>query len=246
MRLNPSPRSLPQLLLGLTVLAIALVLTGVFVADAVRDVKRSRDTITVTGSAKEAITADLVTWSLSVSAQDVDPAVASRKLKADADKVRSFLRGGLPASALREPPVSTEQIEQTLPSRRKVTAYRLSQTFEISTKQIDAVEEAAAKVSDLLDQGVPVSAFPLAYVSTQLTEARLKALRRATEDARTRAETIVKGIGGNLGGARSAELGVYQVTPRNSTEVSDYGINDTSTREKDVTAVVSVTFGLEA
>jgi hypothetical protein len=40
--------------------------------------------------------------------------------------------------------------------------------------------------------------------------------------------------------------GFYQVTPRNSTEVSDYGINDTSTREKDVTAVVSVTFGLEA
>jgi uncharacterized protein len=34
------------------------------------------------------------------------------------------------------------------------------------------------------------------------------------------------------------------VTPRNSTEVSDYGINDTSSREKDVTAVVSVTFAV--
>jgi uncharacterized protein len=43
---------------------------------------------------------------------------------------------------------------------------------------------------------------------------------------------------------RSARLGAYQVTPRNSTEVSDYGINDTSSREKDVTAVVSVTFAV--
>jgi hypothetical protein len=43
---------------------------------------------------------------------------------------------------------------------------------------------------------------------------------------------------------RSAQLGVYQVTPRNSTEVSDYGINDTTSRDKDVTAVVSVTFAV--
>jgi uncharacterized protein len=34
------------------------------------------------------------------------------------------------------------------------------------------------------------------------------------------------------------------VTPRNSTEVSDYGINDTTSRDKDVTAVVSVTFAV--
>ena len=39
-------------------------------------------------------------------------------------------------------------------------------------------------------------------------------------------------------------MGVFQITPRNSTDVSDYGINDTSSREKDVTAVVTVTFGL--
>ncbi|OQB37667.1 MAG: hypothetical protein BWY06_02289 [Candidatus Latescibacteria bacterium ADurb.Bin168] len=40
-------------------------------------------------------------------------------------------------------------------------------------------------------------------------------------------------------------MGVFQITPRNSTMVSDYGINDTSSREKDVTAVVSVTFAVE-
>jgi len=33
--------------------------------------------------------------------------------------------------------------------------------------------------------------------------------------------------------------------PRNSTAISDYGINDTSTKAKDVIAVVSVTFGVD-
>jgi hypothetical protein len=52
----------------------------------------------------------------------------------------------------------------------------------------------------------------------------------------------VAGIGGKLGSVKSAELGVYQVVARNSTNVSDYGINDTASREKEVYSVVSVTF----
>jgi hypothetical protein len=43
---------------------------------------------------------------------------------------------------------------------------------------------------------------------------------------------------------RASSLGVYQIVPRDSTEVSDYGISDTSSREKDVTAVVSATFAV--
>ena len=43
---------------------------------------------------------------------------------------------------------------------------------------------------------------------------------------------------------RVSSLGVYQITPRDSTDVSDYGVNDTSSREKDVTAVVTATFAV--
>ena len=73
----------------------------------------------------------------------------------------------------------------------------------------------------------------------------MEPLPAATEDARRRAELIVKGLGGKLGAMRSSALGVYQVTPRDSTDVSDYGINDTTSREKDVNAVVSVTFAVK-
>ena len=44
---------------------------------------------------------------------------------------------------------------------------------------------------------------------------------------------------------RNSSQGVFQVTPRDSTEVSDYGISDTSSREKDVNAVVSATFDVK-
>ena len=65
-------------------------------------------------------------------------------------------------------------------------------------------------------------------------------------DARQRAEILVHGLRGKLGAMRSSSLGVYQITPRDSTEISDYGVNDTSSREKDVTAVVSATFAVKS
>jgi uncharacterized protein len=237
--------SLPQLLLGLVALAVAIVIAGFVVASAVKAAKRSRDTISVTGSAKEPITANLVTWNLRVHAQDADPAKASRQLQRDAGEVRSFLENGGLGDAISEPPVSTEESTEKRGGKR-VTVYRLTQSFRITTSHIRRVETTAGEVSRLFEQGIPVSADSLEYVSTQLKQARVEALKAATADARRRAETLVEGLGGHLGSARKANVGVFQITPRNSTEVSDYGINDTSSRQKDVTAVVTITFGLNS
>jgi uncharacterized protein len=237
-------RSLPELLLGLVVIGIAFVVTGFVVADAIRDVKQSRDTIKVTGSARQPITANLVNWSLAVDAKDVRPEDATRLLRTRVKAVRAFLReGGVPDSAITQPPVSTE--ETTIrEGGRRVPAFLLRQSFRVSSEEIDKIETVSAAVTDLLAQGVPVSAGELEYISTRLNEARIQALTKAIQNPRRRAETIVKGIGGELGSVRSASLGVYQVTPRNSTDVSDYGINDTTSRDKDVTAVVAVTFAV--
>jgi hypothetical protein len=40
-------------------------------------------------------------------------------------------------------------------------------------------------------------------------------------------------------------MGVMQITPVNSTEVSDYGINDTSSIEKAITAIVTASFEVQ-
>ena len=67
----------------------------------------------------------------------------------------------------------------------------------------------------------------------------------ATKDARARAEVIAEAAGSNVGSVRSAATGVVQITPRFSTEVSDYGMNDVTSIEKDITTVVKVTFALK-
>ena len=54
--------------------------------------------------------------------------------------------------------------------------------------------------------------------------------------------SIVSSTGGKIGNLKSAKMGVFQIVPKNSTEVSDYGINDTSSIDKKVIAVVNATF----
>jgi hypothetical protein len=43
---------------------------------------------------------------------------------------------------------------------------------------------------------------------------------------------------------RSAKMGVFQITPISSVDVSDWGENDTSSLEKKVMAVVKVDFSI--
>jgi hypothetical protein len=70
-------------------------------------------------------------------------------------------------------------------------------------------------------------------------------LAKATENAKLRASNMVKATGNRIGFMRSAKMGVFQLTPVNSTEVSDWGMNDTTSLDKKVTAVVNASFSIE-
>ncbi|HEX6699243.1 MAG TPA: SIMPL domain-containing protein, partial [Gaiellaceae bacterium] len=195
---------------------------------------------------RKPITANLVRWSLTVHETAPDAARGARLLRSDIVDVQAFLRrAGVPAEAITPAVVTSEPLVTLLPGHRRLVRFRVSQRLDVRTREIDAVEPVARRIGELLEQGIDVSAGPLRYLSTELTQAKLDALPAATADARRRAEIIVKGLGGKLGGMRSSSLGVYQVTPRDSTDVSDYGINDTTSRQKDVIAVVRATFAVE-
>jgi hypothetical protein len=236
---------IPELFLGLLAIAIAVVLVAHIIGATVRDVRHTRDTLSVTASARVPISADLVRWSLGVSAESSTTAPAARRLRREMTQVRKFLlSAGIAADAISPSVVQSQEVVIRLPHKQRRVRYRVSQYLNVRTKQIDVVEAASTRVGELLEQGVEVSADPLAYLSTELARAKLTALEQATAEARRRAEILARGLGGKLGRMRSSSQGVYQVTPRDSTDVSDYGINDTSSRDKDVNAVVSATFAV--
>jgi uncharacterized protein len=238
--------AIPELFLGLLSIGLAVVLTAEIFAGTIHDARHIHDTISVTGSARKPISSDLVRWSLRVSREAPQAAAAARHLRGEVAAVRAFLEhAGIPPAAISPSVVTSEEQVVELPHHRRRVTYRVSQGLDVSTRKLDVVERASTSVGQLIGRGIDVSADQPAYISTELTRAKLSALAAATTDARSRAEILVEGLGGKLGPMRRTELGVYQITPRDSTEVSDYGINDTSSREKDVNAVVTATFAVK-
>jgi hypothetical protein len=124
-------------------------------------------------------------------------------------------------------------------AKQRITSDYVVWDSSLSEQQPTA--EASAK---LVAGGIPVQVNPVQYVYTRLADIRPALLAAAVRDATNRGRVLLRAGGAKLGGLRGVNVGVFQVTAPNSTEVSDYGVYDTSTLRKDVTAVVNVTFAL--
>ena len=209
----------------------------------------ARQEITVKGSARSRVTSDLATWSASVRSEGKTLNEAYEALTASADRVTAFLtaRGFKPEevrlSAISSSPFYERDAKGV--DTREVAGYALARQFTITTPDTARVSGAAVEVTSLLKDGVNVSTEAPEYTLTKLPNLRIKLLGEAAQDARKRADEIVKNAGGSVGEVRSAQMGVLQITEPNSTEVSGTGRYDTSTIEKDISAVVTVTFGVQ-
>jgi hypothetical protein len=236
-----------QVVAGLALLAIAFLLGSLFIGNGISDRGRN-DTIDVTGSAKKRVRADQATWSASLSVQNADPATAARQLARWTAEVRQFLREeGIREEELEVAPISTSLVgdDEYSESVSKVKAYQLTRYFEVDTKRVDAMADFAEAASQLIARGIPLSPNAVEYTFTKLPSLRPQLLAEAVKDAKRRSGVLVEGTGAKIGKIRGIHVGVFQITAPNSTDVSDYGEYDTSTIQKDVTAVVNLTFALE-
>jgi uncharacterized protein len=228
------------LLAGLALLAIAFVIGSIFIGHGIRD-KNRNDVISVTGSAKKRIVSDYIVWNFSVTSRQPSADDAAKELADWAAKIRVFLTGeGIKPGEISVQPISTETVSR----KGRVTSFVLTRSFEIRSPRVQEVTGVADRSSALLAEGIPFQADSPQYVYTKLPQLRPQLLAQATKDARSRARVIVDATGAHLGKLRRVNVGVFQITSPNSTEVEDYGVYDTSTLEKDVTAVVNVTFAL--
>jgi hypothetical protein len=240
--------SFPQLFLGLAVLSGGLVVG----AGALRDGLEARsheDMITVTGSARRTIVSDTVVWRASLTSTQPTPAEASKELGAWVGRVQGFLRGaGAADSEVRLDPISTETLPLLMPDGRtdtgKVGGYKLSRALEVRSSRVKEITDIVQKSSALLSEGIPLTAQPPQYLYAQLPQIRPELLADASRDAKTRGQRLAAAAGGHLGRLQSVSAGVFQITAPNSTETSGEGVYDTSTIDKDVTAVVNLTFAM--
>lgn len=238
----------PQLFAGLTLLSAALIISSFMWAGAIRNIKRVDDALVVTGSAKRPIRSDYIVWRISISSQQPTTQAAYQELKGWTNRVQSYLKQAkVPDSAVSLSALETFSIPEVLNGREtgKTLAYRLTQRMEIRSGEVDRYSKLSQEITELINEGIPLTSEPPEYLYNELSKLRIEMIAEATKDAKARAEAIAKSTGNRVGGVRGADTGVFQITPRNSTAVSNMGSYDTTSIEKDITGVVSVKFGIE-
>lgn len=210
---------------------------------------KARQEITVKGSCRQRVKSDRAVWDIGVTGEAQSLEGAYSVLQASVDSVRAYLnkQGFMPNEIVLSPIETMTHYKRDAKGEptREVASYTLSRSFTVTSERCGKVDAAAGEVTALIKDGVKVTSQRPQFYVTKLPDLRVQILGEASKDARIRAEEIVKNAGGQVGALRDAQMGVLQVTRPNSTETSGYGMYDTSTIEKDVTAVVTVTFGVE-
>lgn len=206
--------------------------------------------LTVTGSVKERVTADLAKWTAGFSrrADLANIKEVMGKMEEDRNKLKDFIKSlGIEESAIQFQAPQTNPVYEQLAGygmTQNVIGYNVTQEIRVESTDIGKIEALSGKVKDIVSLDVVPDYQRTEYFYTKLNELRPDLYAKATEDAKVRAAAIAKGTGAKIGGLKEAKTGVIQVTPPNSLDISDYGAYDLSTKEKEVTATVSVTFEL--
>ncbi len=244
MNINSRPQ-LIGLVAGLF-LAAGLVFSSFVVTRAWMVVAQSQ-TITVTGSARKNIRADLIVWNGTFSAESPTLLEAQHTLKSDLGKVTAFLQGK-GVKDFQVSPIAIEEIragDKEGQQSKRVLSYRLTQTVSIHSQDVDRIAQVINDSAALVEQGVLFVSNAPDYIYTKAGEAKVEMLAEATKDARARAEQICQPGGRTIDRLLSARMGVFQITPQYSTETSSEGLNDTKSLDKTVTAVVTAHFAMK-
>ncbi|QCX32632.1 SIMPL domain-containing protein [Caloramator sp. E03] len=231
------------------IISVALIVSAAFISYGIRNVKSSKNTIIITGSAKRQIKSDFVKWTGYFSAYSSSLNEAYNVLKDSNNKVKKYLMSkGIEEKDIVFSSINTQVKNEILPYGmigNKVEGYMLSQNVEIKSYNVDLITEISRESTELINQGVHFESYPPQYYYTKIAELKIDMLGLATNDAMQRAQQIAKNTNTKVGRLRAAKMGVFQITPLYSTEVSDTGIFDTSSIDKEITAVVNCEFEIK-
>lgn len=229
---------------------VALVLSTVILSISLVNIKAAEDQqINVTGAASMPITSDFAAWQCAFSQRAGNMKQAYALLKEDRDRIIAYLKEkGVPDAQIAPQPIYSETLYERTSNganTNTIEGYLLRQNIRVETKNVDLVDTLSRDASELINQGIGLESMPPEYYFTKLDDLKVKMLGEATKNAKLRAQSMAENTGNRIGLMRSSQMGVFQITPLNSTEVSDYGINDTTSKRKKVTAVVSVSFAVK-
>ncbi|HKI47321.1 MAG TPA: SIMPL domain-containing protein [Balneolales bacterium] len=238
-----------QLIAASSIFSAAVIIGVIILSVTWHDNYKMNQTISVTGSAKEIITSDLGYLRGTIKSTGQTAIEAYENLQRQKPVLLNYLKEqGFPKDSVRFFTVNSynrEQLDEKGRPTGKILAYYYNQRIEIKSKNVELIRKISIDISSLIKKGVDFDVEPPQYFYTNLAGLKIDIQAEAAKDAMQRAQRIAKSTGRILGPLTGARMGVLQITPVNSTQVSNYGIHNVTTIKKEITGVVSATFMIE-
>jgi uncharacterized protein len=207
--------------------------------------KQEQKSLRIVGYANKQFVSDMVKWNLTVQkTSEINGLGASYKsLSADIAAFKKYLiEKGIPEKEISIQPVNSNPMYDNY---GKITSYSLNQNVFIITNQMDNIEKLALNPEFFAERGLLLQMSNLSYLYTKLPDLKKELLSAATKDALERAKEVASSAKVRLGKLNKASAGVFQITEPYSTDVSDYGIYNTSTRNKSISVTITTSFSLK-
>lgn len=236
-------------IIPVSILAGSIVLSVIIFSMVWKSTRNADQTITVTGSAKKSIISDLGIQRGTLQASSGDRKTAYQIVQQGMPVVLEYLADkGFVKAQIEVFSINGYPVFEVAPNgnqTQKVIGYVYSQRFEIKSNDVKKIKELSLSLSSLVERGLDISVDAPEYLYTKLDDLKIAVQAAASKNAMERAEKIAEATGRSLGTLRNARMGVIQITPLNSSLISDYGMNDATSIEKVITAVVSASFEID-
>ncbi len=236
-----------------TIIALTAIICFWLLGNAYKYKFKTAETISVTGLAEKDFTSDQIVWTGNYSRKMMDLKAAYIALKEDESKIRTYLKEkGIADNEMVFSAVNLNKDfdRKTDANGREIgnefTGYNLKQDVTVDSKNIDKIEKISREVTELIQSGIEFNSSSPSYYYTKLAELKLDLLAKASADAKQRAETIAKNSGSGLGKIKKANMGIFQITGKNSNEDYSYGgAFNTSAKNKTASITTKIEYAVD-
>jgi hypothetical protein len=232
------------------IFAGAFVIFGIIMLAAVNGFTNRDQSITVSGTAEKFVVSDTAKWTISVSerAYGEGAGLASSKVAATsiANIKNYLLKNGVEEKDITVQTSTLSPICELSPQGYEncsvgVRGQIANQNILVDSVDVEKIKNLSSRISTELT-GANVTNNIVEYYFNKLKDIRVEMLSEATKNARERADAVARAGGATVGNITSLSSGVFQVTQKNSVSVDDYGMYDTTSIDKKITATVKVNF----
>lgn len=233
------------------VIAFAVIITSLIFSNAIKTRNQTDHTISVTGLGKKDFVSDLIVWSGSFTEKKIVLKEAYSALDNEREIIKKYLISkGIKAENLVFSSIDiNKDFDESYDNFGNktdeiFTGYRLQQTIEIESNEVDKVENISRQVSELINFGVEFYSNNPEYYYTKLSELKIQMIAEATKDAQTRAKKIAENAGCELAKLKKGNMGVFQILAQNSSEDFSWG-GSFNTSSKRKTAMITMKLDYE-